>query len=114
MNCKVSEMHCIRCGRELPLGQVFCKECLADMATHPVKAGTPVILPPPPAPVVNRRPARKTRKPEEQLSRLRRVMISMLVLFSIIILAGTMLIYSLSEKIDTLEQTIVSMTEEQN
>lgn len=106
-------MHCIRCGRELTLGQVFCKDCQADMAQHPVDPATPVILPPPKA-VTNRRPSRKLRKPEEQLSRLRRLIASMAVVFMIIMLAGTMLIYSLSQKIDTLEQTIVTLTEENN
>lgn len=106
-------MNCMRCGRELTLGQVFCKECQANMAQHPVDPSTPVILPPPKA-VTNRRNSRKPRKPEEQLSRLRRMMASMLVVFMIILLAGTMLIYSLSQKIDTLEQTIISITEENN
>lgn len=106
-------MNCMKCGRETALGQVFCKECQADMDRYPVKPGTPVILPPPPAVNTNRRSTvRKPRKPEEQLSRLRRLMISMLVLFMIIIAAGTLLIFSLTQKIDTLEQTIVDMTQE--
>lgn len=103
-------MHCMRCGRELPLGQVFCKDCQSDMAKHPVDPTTPVILPPPVPVVSNRRSTRKPRKPEEQLSRLRRLMISMLVFFMIVILAGTMLIYSLTQKISSLEQTITSIT----
>lgn len=105
-------MHCIRCGRELPLGQVFCKDCLADMNQHPVDPATPVILPPPPPVVSNRRPTRKARKPEEQLSRLRRAMVSMLVLFMVVILAGTMLIYSMGQKIHRLEQTITQLSEQ--
>lgn len=105
--------HCMRCGREVTLGQIFCKECQTEMARHPVDPTTPVILPPPP-PVANRRSnGRKPRKPEEQLSRLRRLMAAMLVLFIIIILAGTMLIYSMGQKIDSLEQTITSISEEQ-
>ena len=107
-------MHCMRCGRELTLGQVFCKECLADMNQHPVDPTTPVVIPPAPPVNTNRRPARKTRKPEEQLSRLRRWMTSMLVIFMIIALAGTMLIYSLMQKIDSLERTITSLTEQIN
>jgi membrane glycosyltransferase len=103
----------MKCGRELALGQVFCKECQADMANYPVKPGTPVALPQAPVVNLNRRStSRKPRKPEEQLSRLRRVMISLLVLFMIVIAAGTMLVYSLTEKIDTLEQTIASISEE--
>ena len=106
-------MNCMKCGRDTAIGQVFCKECLADMANYPITADTPVILPPPPAPSTNRRTnQRKPRKPEEQLSRLRRLMISMLVLFMVIIAAATLLIFSLTEKIDSLEQTIVSISQE--
>ena len=103
-------MHCMRCGREVTLGQVFCKECQSDMAQHPVDPTTPVIIPPPAPVISNRRNTRKSRKPEEQLSRLRRLMISLLVFFTIIVLAGTMLIYSLTQKISTLEQTITSIS----
>ena len=106
-------MNCMKCGRETALGQVFCKECQADMANYPISADTPVFLPPPPATTVNRRGSqRKPRKPEEQLSKLRKLMISMLVLFMIIIAAGTLLIFSLTERIHSLEQTIVSIAQE--
>ena len=106
-------MNCMKCGREMPLGQVFCKDCLADMANYPVKPGTPVVLPPSPEVNAARRGnTRKVRKPEEQLSRLRRWMVVMLIVFMIIITAGTMLIISLSQKIDTLEQANASIAQE--
>ena len=38
-------MQCMKCGREIPVGQVFCEECLAEMAAYPVKPGTVVTLP---------------------------------------------------------------------
>lgn len=38
-------MNCMKCGREVPAGQVFCDDCLADMAKHPVDPGTPVQVP---------------------------------------------------------------------
>lgn len=66
-------MNCMKCGREIALGQVFCKECLADMADYPIKPGTPVILPTPEPKSTTRRSARKARKPEEQLSMLRTI-----------------------------------------
>ena len=53
----------MKCGREIPVGQVFCDECLEDMEKYPVKPGTAVQLParPKPAPVkksfIRRRPA---------------------------------------------------------
>ena len=39
-------MSCMRCGKEIDEGQVFCVECLTDMERHPVKPGTPIQLPP--------------------------------------------------------------------
>ncbi len=38
-------MQCMKCGREIPSGQVFCAECLAGMEAYPVKPGTVVTLP---------------------------------------------------------------------
>ena len=48
-------MNCMKCGREIALGQVFCKDCLADMAQYPIKPGTPVQLPTQPAVTLPRR-----------------------------------------------------------
>ena len=77
-------MNCMKCRREIALGQVFCKECLADMAEHPVKPGTPVILPPrEPASTAKRTTARKVRKPEDTIAMLR----TALVIVSLMLLA---------------------------
>ncbi len=38
-------MQCMKCGRDLQPGQVFCDECLAEMEKYPVKPGTVVLLP---------------------------------------------------------------------
>lgn len=38
-------MQCLKCGREIPFGHVFCEDCLADMEKYPVKPGTHVHLP---------------------------------------------------------------------
>lgn len=38
-------MFCMKCGREVPSGQVFCDSCLETMARYPVKPGTAVHLP---------------------------------------------------------------------
>ena len=70
-------MNCMKCGREVALGQVFCKECLSVMEQHPVKPDTPVQLPNRAAMAAGRRSthSRKTRKPEEQISRLRKLVV---------------------------------------
>ena len=86
-------MNCMKCGREIPLGQVFCKECLGNMEAHPVAPGTPVQLPvhkPETAP--KRQNTRKTRKPEEQIIRLRRWVRGLLIALLAVILASAVAI----------------------
>lgn len=82
-------MNCMKCGREIPLGQVFCKDCLADMENYPIKPGTPVQLPTQPAPVPSRRvqPSRKIRKPEEQISQLRKLVLVLSLSLLTVVLA---------------------------
>lgn len=82
-------MNCMKCGREIALGQAFCKDCLSDMERYPVKPDTPVQLPPQPEIHVNRRAPhpRKTKKPEDQLTRLRKlVRIQTLALLAVVLL----------------------------
>ena len=38
-------MNCMKCGRETVDNQVFCNDCLADMANYPVRPGVVVHLP---------------------------------------------------------------------
>lgn len=93
-------MNCMKCGREIALGQVFCKECLADMADYPVKPGTPVILPNyEPKPVL-RRPARKSRKPEEQLSFVRNIATVLALLLIAVSLTFGFITSALLNKLD--------------
>lgn len=61
-------MQCLKCGRDIPEGHVFCKSCTAVIEANPVKPGTPVTIPV--------RPQREPRvhkqiKPEDQIARLR-------------------------------------------
>lgn len=81
-------MNCMKCGREVPLGQVFCKDCLADMAEHPVKPGTPVLLPSSSATALKRTVAtRRSRKPEEQITILKRLVLGLSLAVLVISLA---------------------------
>lgn len=71
----MNDMICIKCGRTVVLGQVFCKDCLEDMSHYPVNPTTPVQLPlQSPVAAGSRRTSRnrKIRKPEEQINRLRK------------------------------------------
>ena len=50
-------MNCMKCGREVDDGQVFCPECLELMAQEPIKISVPVHLPQqPPKRTSSRRP----------------------------------------------------------
>lgn len=38
-------MFCMKCGREVEEGQVFCLDCRLEMEKYPVRPGTVVLLP---------------------------------------------------------------------
>ena len=69
-------MHCMKCGREIPEGQVFCPDCLLTMSKYPVKPGTTVVLPKRREYSIVKRvvPRRKMVTPEDQIRRLRRAL----------------------------------------
>ena len=67
-------MNCMKCGRDLEPGQVFCAECLAEMEKYPVKPGTVVQLPRRREEMPNKKPTRRRSPPtpEERIKTLRR------------------------------------------
>ena len=77
-------MQCMKCGRDLDPGQVFCKICREDMEQYPVKPGTVVLLPhyvrqtQPPKRVVKR-----VLSQEEQIRRLKKRTRSMAFLLAL-------------------------------
>lgn len=79
-------MNCMKCGRDIAGEQVFCSDCLEDMARYPVNPDTPVNLPVHPKAPEPRKRAAKTKRaltPEEQVPRLRsslRLMVWALIL----------------------------------
>lgn len=95
-------MVCMRCGREVALSQVFCKECLADMEKHPVKPGTPLQLPVHTVSQSKRLNYRKPPKPEEVIARqkktIRRLRISLAVVLVIFGLLLGFLAFALYER----------------
>lgn len=81
-------MQCMKCGREVPDGHVFCDKCLETMDRYPVKPGTPVqILPRTPKDKASKK---RGLSPEELLSRQRRLnrRLRLLVWLLAIALAG--------------------------
>ena len=67
-------MTCMKCGREIPAGQVFCDSCLDVMEKYPIKPDTVVQLPRRSAQPVQKKqaPRRRQLSTEEQLPLLKR------------------------------------------
>ena len=70
-------MGCMKCGRDVSAGQVFCDRCLEEMEKYPVKPGTVVRLPRRRETTVNKKThsRRKTQiPPEEQVKHLKKIL----------------------------------------
>lgn len=67
-------MQCMKCGREIPVGQVFCEECLTEMEKYPVEPGTVVTLPvqSKPQPAKKQMLHRPAQTPEERVKTMRK------------------------------------------
>lgn len=65
-------MNCMRCGREIQDGQVFCPDCLTEMEKCPVKSDAPVRIPRRPDPALRRAVRRKSPPEEEQIRSLKK------------------------------------------
>lgn len=95
-------MNCMKCGREIALGQVFCKECLADMDQYPIKPGTPVPLFAKPEAVQPKRVAnqRKQKKPEEQIAGLKRWIFSLAITLLVTIMCFSVALSIMSHQLN--------------
>lgn len=63
-------MHCMKCGREIQDGQVFCPDCLAVMAKHPVSPKAHAVIPRRPVKVQEKKP--REIPPAEQIAGLKK------------------------------------------
>ncbi len=86
-------MNCLKCGRKMAPGLVFCEECQTEMEKYPVDPETPVILP-------NRAHAAppkraRIRRPEEVSATLRRWIRFLVALCSILTISLTVTILML-------------------
>ncbi|MBR4972395.1 MAG: hypothetical protein IKY59_05435 [Oscillospiraceae bacterium] len=90
-------MKCMKCGTGVSAGRVFCEECLADMAQHPVKPNTPLLLPHREKNTVVKRSRFKIRKPEEIIHRQRRFIGALLILVVALSMAFAISIYMLMQ-----------------
>jgi hypothetical protein len=101
-------MNCMKCGREIALGQVFCKECLADMEQYPIKPGTPVPqFDPAPAVAVKRVAApRKQKKPEELVIDLKKWIIGLSISLLVVILSFSIVTAILVGQLENAENKV--------
>ena len=79
-------MYCMKCGRDIEEGQVFCDSCLEDMKKYPVKPGIAIQLPnrkDGPAPKKNTPKRKQPPTPEEQIRTLKRRLKRMVILWLI-------------------------------
>ena len=88
-------MYCMRCGREIGEGEVFCSECLAEMEKYPVKPGTAVRLPQRSAVPHQRKaaPRKKQPTPEEINAKLRKLLRLFIALWLVTLLVAAALAY---------------------
>lgn len=88
-------MKCMKCGVSIPSGQVFCENCLAEMAAHPVQQDAPLLLPRREKQQAVKRSKRKVRKPEEQVTFLRKLVSALLMVVLVLVIALTVTVYAL-------------------
>ena len=88
-------MNCMKCGREIEEGQVFCIDCLKDMARYPVRPGTAVHLPKRPSytPIRRAVPKRKSIPPEEMVKKQRRLIRRLMAALTVALLVIALLAY---------------------
>ena len=86
-------MYCMKCGRDVNEGQVFCDSCLEVMKKYPVKPGIAIQLPgkkeaPPKKAHVKRK---QPPTPEEQILKLKKRLKGMVILWlvTLMLLAAT-------------------------
>jgi hypothetical protein len=97
-------MECMKCGRNIDPGSVFCDSCLEVMARFPVKPGTRVLLPNRSAPTVSKKAASRRRvlTAEERLARCRKAIqvlsITLAVAIFALCLSITLLVDNLNKE----------------
>ncbi len=94
-------MQCMKCGRDVEAGEVFCELCREDMGKYPVKSGTVVVIPQRPERNAPKRPAKRQLTLEEQLIKCRkmnRILAVLLVIYMIVAAGLSFLLLSLDGK----------------
>lgn len=84
-------MGCLKCGRDVEDGAVFCLGCLREMEKYPVRPGTPVVLPSLERTAVKRTPKRRGISPEEQIRNLKKQIRTVTILWIVTFLVMAVL-----------------------
>jgi len=97
-------MPCIKCGRKVNEGQLFCAVCLDAAEKYPREPGAPVQLPSrAPAAVIKARPKKQELRPEEQIRLLRSanrwLMMVLVVLLIAFILMAVLILFMMEDKL---------------
>ena len=101
-------MKCMKCGRDVEPGQVFCPECLKGMEDYPVNPNVTVRIPRRPEPVQNRKASRRRNVSEEEQIRILKKRVRILVwvlvaaVVAIVVLSIPAVQYLLKETISSL------------
>ena len=91
-------VNCMKCGREIPDGQVFCPGCLEGMATYPIAPGTHVHIPKRPT----KAPEKKAKEltPADQINLLKKSIRWLLVTVAVLAAALAILAFLLLQEPD--------------
>ena len=95
-------MSCMKCGRDIAEGQVFCPECLAEMEKYPVKPETAIFLPQRKAVSPVKKAYAKFRQgptPEEQIRSLRLWLRSLFLLLVVTLILLGLLAYPMIKEL---------------
>lgn len=90
-------MNCMKCDRLIAADQVFCEQCLEEMARYPVSPNTPVVLPHREEAQTVKRSAshKRMRKPEEQISLLKKAVIWLAATVAVLVISVSLLVTTL-------------------
>ena len=102
-------MNCMKCGREIQEGQVFCIDCLKVMEKYPVRPGTAVHLPKRPAysPIRRAISKRKVFSAEEMVKKQRRLIRRLILALVIVsVLAAVLAIPAVTHLLENEESLI--------
>lgn len=106
-------MNCMKCGKEISGSGVFCESCLQVMAQYPVKPSAAVPLPrKKESSPAKKQPRKRTIPPEEllaaQKATIKRLRITLTVLFIAFGLSVSLLVYKFLQDRDAPDPTPVT------